>query len=491
MKRILFLLIAATLTCTFAYTQAANVTVTPTNSRMYSRFIYNYRSVLRDFEIDPDISGFVSTTGAKSHPAFLVKGNDGLIYAVSAADIVVFADKVEVTISDSASKVSYQELQVINVNEKLNLAVTRLPKECTAEALDIDSVWFSDESEQYSMSARMFLKGIPMEVSGDAGAISVLYNRMVASAPDGYYYILPNLSYKYLYSKTADQIADAIDSLSEADYELFRNMNANGDVISAMRVLAGDMAARNLRRNVNVSNTVVKENSVVLEGRNGQQITFVKELGAWRILSDTKPQGATTANSATYTTTEDNTSAKVTTTSAIRQDIIGTLITGKVMIPYNFRDQGVSGSVGIGFAFHYLTIEAVFQYNSFGLYRTWDYDPYRFDGYPYNSDYKYSSLFGLGIRLGGMVPINLNGKLSIVPNIMFEWDSPMLCRNTYYYINSLSPMVGANLFVGLDNRGSKLFVGVQYEQKFNFDRHLLSLKNETMGYIDINFGFVF
>lgn len=475
----------------FMAIQATQVSVTPSNPRIYSRFIYNYRSVLRDFEIDPDITGFVSMNGAKSFPAFIVKGNDGNAYAVSAADIVAFADNVEVTITDSVSKITYTDLKVINVNEKLNLAVIRLPKDAYDKALNIDEVWFSDESEQYSVSARMFLKGVPMEVSGEAGTISVLYNRLASSASEGYYYILPNLSYKYLYSKTADQIADGIDSLSEGDYELFRNMNANGDVISAMRILAGDMAARNMRKNIQVSNTVVKENTVILECKDGQQITFVKELGAWRILTDTKPQESTTTNTATYTTTGDNTTVQVTTTSAIDQSIIGTIFTGKVMIPYDFRDQGVSGSVGIGYVFKYLTVEAVFLYNSLGLNRTWDHDPYYYNGSPYNSDYKYSSFIGLGIRLGGLIPINLNGKLSIVPNIMLEWDSPMSCRNTYHYVNSLSPMVGADLFVRLKNRGSKFFVGIQYEQKFNFDSNSLQLKNETMGYFDVNLGFVF
>ena len=214
------------------------------------------------------------------------------------------------------------------------------------------------------------------------------------------------------------------------------------------------------------------------------------------MLSDAKPQAATTTNSATYTTGETSatvvttTTSAPTTTSAIDNYVIGTIMTGKVHVPYNFRDQGVSGSISIGYALKFVTFEAVFLYNSLGIYREWDYDPYYFNGEPYNRDYRYSNFIGLGIRLGGMAPIFLNNKLTLAPHVNFEWAVPYLCRDVYYGINTVSPMVGANLFVRMSNN-NRFFVGVEYEQKFFLDYTRLRLKNNTMGYINVNFGFVF
>lgn len=489
MKRLLFLLFASVFACSFLSAETYKVTVTPSNPRMYNRFLYNYRSVLQDFEIDPDISGFISSVGTKNYPTFLVKGVDNFVYAVSAADVVAFADNVEVTVFDSVSKISFHNLQVININERLNLAVIRLPKNVNVNALDIDSVWFSDESEQYSLNARMFLHSVPMTVSGDANTLSVLYNRLVNAAPEGYYYILPNVSYKYLYSKSADQIADGIDSLSESNYQLFRNLNANGDVISAMRVLAGDMAARNMKRQMVCTNTIINDDEVVLEGRNGEYVTFINEFGAWRIISDSKPQAVTTTNTATYTQ-NGSTLSSSSSNSVIDHTVFGTIVSGSVMVPYNFRDQGISFSLSLGYAFRFFSMEALFVYNSFGVNRDRNYNPDLYAGKPCNSDYHYSNFIGLGIRFGGFVPIKLNDKLSIAPNLKFEWTSPNMCRDTYCWTNSIAPITGADLFFKISN-STIMSVGLGYEHQFRFNRYDLVLKKTNMGYINFNIGFIF
>lgn len=320
-----------------------------------------------------------------------------------------------------------------------------------------------------------FVNRIRPEQHSTAAVLPTLYRRLSATAEGPALYLLPNLSHTYLFNKRAEELSGAIDSLSEECYAKFVELNELGQVENALRLLSAEQAQRDLRRaELEFNDTIVTGNRVKLTTGDKQEVVFRNEGRAWMLerigrKSRTKAEKPEKADRSTKAPAYSTSGRRI-------EDLYGTTIDFKFLFPYSYRYADASFNFALGYIFKYISLEAVLEISRLmpreaALY-----------------DYRSANFVGVGLRIGGLVPIRMTEKLLLVPNVKLQLGYQTAVEYQAQYYN-ISGMAGLDLFVRLNPRHDYFFVGVGYEHKGLLPTAYYDLPLNHMGYITAHLGF--
>lgn len=307
--------------------------------------------------------------------------------------------------------------------------------------------------------------------TGSAAVLPTLLERLESSAEEGFIRLLPNLSRCYMFNKKPKETAAAIDSLPSGLRAKYVELNETGQVENALRLLSAYTAAADLRA-ANFKATGSEENgtTVKLISDDRREVVFDRSTGrAWQI---------NRVGRRTKAEKQPRTSYRTSSSASIVDNLFGTTVAFKFMTPYSAKYTDFAFNFALGYIFKYITLEAVLELTP--VMPT--------EAALYN--YECSNFLGVGLRIGGIVPIRVAPKLLLVPNIKLQLGYQTSLEYTAQYYN-VSGMAGLDLFVRLSPRGEYFFVGAQYEHKGMFSTVYRDIPLNNMGYINAKVGFLF